>query len=75
MSRAERVVLLAASVVLGIALGQKVLLLVAAGAAWQVFAGGFPPHPSRTTTAYFLAVLTMLGLVMWLMPGQGFGSQ
>ena len=37
---------------------------VAAGATHRLF--------TRATTAYFLAVLVSLGLVMWLMPGQGF---
>jgi len=32
-----------------------------------------PLRPSRATTIYYVAVLTALGIVIRLMPGQGLG--
>jgi hypothetical protein len=32
-----------------------------------------PARPSRATTIYFVAVLTALGVIIRLMPGQGLG--
>jgi Zn-dependent protease len=76
LSKTERIVLLVASVVLGLVLGQNVFFLVALGAGYQAFfAGNLPAHPSRATTIYFIAVLTALGVIIRLMPGQGLGLQ
>jgi hypothetical protein len=48
--------------------------LVALGAGYQAFfAGTQPARPSRTTTIYFIAVLTALGVIIRLMPGTGLG--
>jgi len=74
LSKTERIVLMAACVVLGLALGQRLFLLVALGAGYRAFfAGDLPAHPSRATTVYFVAVLTALGVIIRLMPGQGLG--
>jgi uncharacterized membrane protein YczE len=49
--------------------------LVALGAGYQVFlAGNLPAHPSRAITVYFVAVLTALGVIIRLLPGQGIGA-
>jgi Zn-dependent protease len=74
LSKAERILLLAACLALGLVLGQNMFFLVALGAGYQVFfAGDLPPHPSRATTIYYLAVLAALGVILHLMPGQGLG--
>jgi Zn-dependent protease len=74
LSKTERIILLTACLALWLVLGQGVFFLVAAGAAYQVFfAGDLPARPSRVTTVYFIAVLTALGVILRLMPGQGFG--
>src|SRR5207302_2169731 len=73
LSKLERGIILVISVALGYALGEGVFYLVAAGAAWRLFTRDAPPEPSNPTTAYFAAVLTGLGLVMWLVPGHGTG--
>jgi hypothetical protein len=74
LSKAERIVLLIAGVVLGLVLGQNLFFLVALGAGYRAFfAADLPAHPSRATTIYFLAVLTALGVIIRLMPGQGLG--
>jgi Zn-dependent protease len=76
LSKMERVALLTACLALWLVFGEGVFFLVAAGAAYQVFfAGDLPAHPSRATTVYFLAVLTALGLILRMLPGQGFGVQ
>ncbi len=74
LSKAERVLLLMSCIVLWLVLGEGIFFLVALGAGWRLFTKDLPAHPSRATTIYFIAVLTGLGLVMWLMPGQGFGT-
>ncbi|HYM77648.1 MAG TPA: site-2 protease family protein [Candidatus Dormibacteraeota bacterium] len=75
LSKVERIVLLTASLALWWALGENLFLLVAIGAGYQAFfAGHLPARPSHATTAYFIAVLTALGLIMRLLPGQGFGT-
>jgi Zn-dependent protease len=76
LSKTERIILLTACLALWLVLAENVFFLVALGAAYQVFlAGGLPARPSRVTTAYFIAVLTALGVIMKLLPGQGFGMR
>ena len=76
LSKTERIVLMTACVVLGLALEQRLFFLVALGAGYRAFfARDLPPHPSRATTIYFLAVLTALGAIIKLMPGHGLGLQ
>jgi Zn-dependent protease len=70
MDKQERVWLLTSCVALWLLLGQSVFFLVALGAGYRIFTKDLPPKPSRATTAYFISVLTGLGLVMWLLPGQ-----
>jgi Zn-dependent protease len=76
LSKTERIVLLVACVALGLALKQNMFFLVALGAGYRAFfAADLPAHPSRATAIYFVAVLTALGVLIWLMPGQGLGLQ
>jgi hypothetical protein len=70
----ERIILLTACLALWLLLGENMFFLVALGAGYQVFfAGDFPPHPSRATTIYYLALLTALGGIIRLLPGTGLG--
>ena len=74
LSKVERIVLLTACLALWLVLGENMFFLVALGAGYQVFFGGVMPlRPSRATTIYYVAVLTALGIVIRLMPGQGLG--
>jgi Zn-dependent protease len=75
LDKAERIVLLSTCVALSLLLVESVFFLVAAGAAWRLFTKDLPAQPSRATTVYFVGVLASLGFIMWLMPGQGFGSR
>ena len=69
MSKVERAVLVAGSLMLSFMLRQEIFLFVAAGAAWRLFTKDAPEKPSFGTTAYFLIVLTLLGLVRLLVLG------
>jgi len=76
LSKMERMILLTACLALWLLLGENMFFLVALGAGYQVFfAGDLPARPSRQTTVYFVAVLTGLGVIMKLLPGQGFGPK
>jgi Zn-dependent protease len=75
LSKMERIVLLTACLALWLLLGQGLFFLVALGAGYQVFfAGQLPARPSHAITVYYLAVLTALGIVIRLLPGQGLGG-
>jgi Zn-dependent protease len=74
LSKIERIVLLTACLALWLVLGENMFFLVGLGAAYQVFLAGEPPaRPSPATTVYYVALLTALGIVIRLMPGQGLG--
>jgi Zn-dependent protease len=76
LSKTERIVLLTACLGLWLVLGENMFFLVAIGAGYQAFfAGALPARPSRATTIYYVAVLTALGVIIRLMPGQGLGVQ
>ena len=76
LGKTERFILLMASLGLWLMFSEKLFLLVALGAGYQAFfAGDLPARPSRIATAYFLAVLAGLGLIMFLLPGYGFGPR
>lgn len=73
MSKQERLVLLTVCLALWLLLEQNVFSLVALGAGYRLFTKDMPPHPSRATTAYFVSVLTSLGLLLRIIRGEGFG--
>jgi Zn-dependent protease len=73
LSKIQRAAILAVSAALGYALGESVFFLVTAGAAWRLFTRDEPEEPSTFITAYFVAVLTALAMVLWLVPGHGAG--
>jgi Zn-dependent protease len=73
LSKTERLILLTGCLALWLLLRENVFFLVALGALWRTFTKDLPAHSSPRTLTYFLLVITGLGLVMRLMPGQGFG--
>jgi Zn-dependent protease len=75
LSKLERIGLLTLCLFFWVVLGEGVFFLVAIGAPYRIFTKDLPPVPSRATSLYFAAVLTCLGLVMWILPGQGFGPR
>lgn len=70
---AERGVLAGTSMALWLLVDEKVFLLVAGGFLWRLYAKGRSEGPSRRATVYFAVVLTLLGVLLRLVPGQGFG--
>jgi len=75
LSKIERMLLLTVSLALWLVLHESIFFLVAIGAGYQVFfAGDLPAHPARATTIYFAFLLTALGIILHMMPGQGFGA-
>jgi Zn-dependent protease len=70
LNKAERIALLLSCLVLAGFFKEPIFLLVAGGAAYRLFDKGITLVPSKATTAYFIAVLTALGLVLWLVPMQ-----
>jgi Zn-dependent protease len=69
LSKMERIILLTVCLALWLVLGENMFFLVALGAGYQIFlAGNLPPHPSRATIIYYLAVLTALGVIIRLLP-------
>ena len=73
LSKLERAVVLAVSAAVAYALGEWVFALVAAGMGIRLFTRDAPEEPSNPITAYFVAVITALGMILWLVPGQGNG--
>jgi Zn-dependent protease len=73
LSRLERAVVLIVSVTLGYALHDWVFYVVAGGAGIRLLSRDAPSEPSGSTAAYFIAVLTGLAVILWLMPGHGIG--
>lgn len=70
LNKPERVALLLSCLVLAAFFREPIFLLVSGGAAYRLFDKAIAPAPSRATTAYFIAVLAALGLVLWLVPMQ-----
>ena len=73
LSKFERAVALAVSAALGYALSDWVFALVAVGMGIRLFTRDAPPEHSNATAAYFVAVLTALAMILWLVPGHGSG--
>lgn len=74
LGKLERAALLTASLALWLVLGENLYFLLAVGAGYQVFfAGDLPARSSWTTTVYFVAVMAGLGVILKMLPGQGFG--
>jgi Zn-dependent protease len=75
LGKTDRLWLLTAGLALWLLLGEGVFFLVAAGAAWRLFTKDMPAQSSRASLAYYVSVLVFLGLLLRLIPGQGFNAQ
>jgi Zn-dependent protease len=73
LNRTERIVVLTISLALWVLLGEGVFALVAGGACWRLFTKDIPEQPSRSTTAYLVAVIVLLALILRITPGRGAG--
>jgi Zn-dependent protease len=68
LSKVQRGAVLVVSAALGYAQHDVVFWIVAAGAAWRLFTHDEPEEPSSFITAYFIAVLVGLAMVLWQVP-------
>lgn len=75
LGRPQRVFLLIVSVVMWKLTSEKLYLVVAAGALFRSIGADAPETPSTKMTIYFVALMILLGVVMYLVPGNGFGIQ
>jgi Zn-dependent protease len=75
LNKMERIAILTICLALWLLLGEGIFALVAAGACWRLFTKDIPEKASRPTTAYFVAVIVLLALVMRLTPGPGAGMR
>jgi Zn-dependent protease len=73
LGKPQRAALLLVSIVMWKLSGESVYLIVAAGALFRSISKDAPQTPSIKMSAYFAALLVLLGLVMYLAPGTGFG--
>jgi Zn-dependent protease len=74
LNKNARILLLCACLVSWYAFHESVYFLVACGMVYRLFTKDLPAEPSRAVAARYLFLIVGLGLLMWLMPGQGFGS-
>jgi Zn-dependent protease len=75
LGKNERLLLLTGTLALWLVFRENVLLLVALGSGFRAFVKDTPPNPSRFILLYYLAVLAALSLLMWTLPGRGFGPR
>jgi Zn-dependent protease len=75
LGKLERIALLTVALLLWLGLGDAVFFLVAAGATFRLFTKDIPQAPSRFITLYFIVVLVLLGVVIRIVPGHGFGME
>lgn len=74
LSKAGRITVLVASLILWLAVRQNMLFLVAAGAGYRAFfSNDLPLRGSRASTIYYVAVLAALVAIIRWMPGEGLG--
>jgi Zn-dependent protease len=71
LSKAERFVLLAVTIVLWVYLGQGVFFAVAAGITYRLFTKDLPPIPNPRIAVYYASLLIGLGALLYIIPGQG----
>jgi Zn-dependent protease len=71
LSKAERFVLLALTLVLWAYLGQGLFFLVAAGITYRLFTKDLPPIPNPRIAVYYASLLIGLGAIVYMIPGQG----
>jgi Zn-dependent protease len=71
LSKAERFVLLAVTLVLWAYLGQGLFFLVAAGIVYRLFTKDLPPIPNPRIAVYYASLLVGLAAIVYVIPGHG----
>ncbi len=70
LGKTERVLLLVTCLALWLLAGQGIFFIVGAGAAYRLFTKDFAAVPSRSTLAYYLALLVSYGLILHYLPAR-----
>jgi Zn-dependent protease len=73
LGRSQRLVILAGAVILWALTRETGFFVVAAGALYRAFSKDTPAQPSPVMTSYFFLLMALLGGVMYIVPGTGFG--
>lgn len=73
LNKMERAVVIIVGGALAFALREWVFALVAAGCVVRLFTRDAPSEGSNAIAGYFVAVLTALACILWLVPGRGIG--
>jgi Zn-dependent protease len=68
LNKGERMILITACLILWLLMDEKIFFLVGAGFGWRIFTKDIPERSSPSTTAYFAAVLIVLGVILRFMP-------
>ncbi len=68
LNRTQRGLVLATAVLFFALLHEGVFLFIAAGMAWRVFTGDAPEKPSSATMVRYMALLFLLGSLMFVVP-------
>ncbi len=71
LDRTQRVLIVIACVVLFALLHENAYLLVGAGMMWRVFKRDVAAEPSTRTMVGFMALLMVLGAIVWVAPDLG----
>jgi Zn-dependent protease len=74
LTKKERVIVLTISLAALLVSGESVFLLILLGVTFRLFTKDFPDQPSRATVSYFVGVLSALAVLIWALPGRGFGT-
>lgn len=75
LNKIQRVAILIAALSMWWVSSESVYFIVVAGALTRTFIPDAPQEGSGKMTAYFVALVILLGVVMYLVPGKGFGIQ
>ncbi len=68
LNKVERIILMTACLILWLLMDEKIFFLAAGGFGWRIFTKDISAQPSPSTTAYFAAVLIMLGVILRFTP-------
>jgi Zn-dependent protease len=75
LTKKHRILVLTFSLAALLLIGESVFLLILLGVVWRLFTKDLPEQASPATAFYFVSVLSALGVLMWMLPGQGFGTR
>ena len=73
LDKKQRIVVLAAALILGSFAGERLFLLVAGGAAYRLFTKDVPAQASSSSALYFVMLLIAFAVLRWMVPGMDFG--